>query len=187
MIPRSRLAAYVQRPVERSQRTPYPTAADVLYVGPNPDETRKSCASCYKFIATNACIEVAGDVQPEMVCGLNVFGTPQPAMPAVGRPDVRMTAEEAGLVMTPGGLGSSCDNCRFFTGDEAEPEIGICSAVGSADGEPPIVVDALGCCARWREFVPIEVKTPSLQPERLKLMAFGHAPAPDAIDIDADG
>lgn len=157
LIPRDRLAALLGPRTpdngDRPARVPYPPLSGVLYAGPNPDGTRKACSNCYKWIVTGQCVEVAGEINPTQVCGYHVFGKPQVSTPLM-RSDTElimpgMTAEEAGLIETPGGEGTSCELCRFFTPDGQDPMLGLCNAVGSVDGLPPVVVDAFGCCARW--------------------------------------
>ena len=151
ILPRDRLLALVNasKPTaddERPRRIPYPTPEQVLYDPPNPDGTRKRCGSCYKFVSSGACTEVAGVIAPGQVCGLFVWGTPQGIEPviAVAR---KVTQKAAGLIDTPDGLGTACEICRFVT-PQAD-DLGLCNAVGSADGLPPVVVDRLGCCCRW--------------------------------------
>lgn len=196
MIPRDRLKAFVgpREPApevdSRPKRTPYPSASDELYAAPNRDRTRKRCGGCYKFVVTGVCIEVAGEVRHEQVCGLHVFGVPQPTLTAVGVPDVKYTAVEAGLVQTPGGMGSSCDTCRFFEQDEKDHAIGLCHALGSTDGEPPVIVESLGCCARWQTKPPVDTSVdaidaqPSQDRQQREFVPFGNAPHPSAIDIE---
>lgn len=153
MIERDKLFALVAKPVdpdERPMRTPLPTFAEARYATRNPDSSRKTCASCYKYVLSPpSCVEVAGEIDARSWCAGHVFGTPQATQPAIGRPASRIPQGTARLLMTPAGTGVSCDRCRFFTPDEAGA-LGLCRALGSIDGEPPIVVDALGACARWQ-------------------------------------
>lgn len=166
LIPRDRLNAmlYAVGPPRdddggKPQRIPYPTAAQVLYAGPNPDGTRKSCGNCWKFVVAGRCLDVSGEINIGQVCGLHVFGKAQTselqAFTLVGdngTPVAKMLPAEAGLIDTPGGEGTSCDLCRFYTPDNEDS--GLCEAVGGADGLPPVIVDARGCCARW-ELSPV--------------------------------
>lgn len=155
MIPRDRLLALVNARTQapdpaRPVRVPYPRPAEALYASPNKDGTRKRCGNCYKFVGIGACIEVAGEIDAGQVCGLHLFGTPQPALPAVGVPAAKYSPVGAGLVDTPDSQGAACDRCRFFTPDLRDSTVGLCGALGSIDGEPPVIADALGCCARWQ-------------------------------------
>lgn len=153
MIPRDRIIALVQprQPDDaRPQRVPYPRPDQVLYAGPNPDGSRKMCGNCAMFINAGACTIVGGPIDPGQVCGYHVFGAMRMEMPDA-KPDdaaTKMAPAVAGLIDTPLGLGTSCDGCRFFDRDR-DPAVGLCAAVGAPDGMPPVVVDALGCCARW--------------------------------------
>lgn len=153
MIPPEKLAAFLgsRSPgVPSRPPVPLPSADGVLYSKPNPDGTRKSCGNCYKWVTIGACVEVAGDIEPSMVCGYHVFGKPQPVVLMVDELR-KMTGAEAGLIETPSGEGTSCDACRFYEPSERSHSEGLCEAVASSvDDNPPVVVDALGCCARWR-------------------------------------
>lgn len=133
---------------ERTSRIPYPTPTDVLYEPPTPDGALKRCGNCYKFVAGGSCVEVAGDIDPGQVCGLHVWGKPR----SIGvelDPPAKVAPERAGLVDTPYGDGAACRLCRFFSPDGRQPALGLCAALGSVDGLPPVVVDANGCCSRW--------------------------------------
>lgn len=130
------------------KRVPYPSAADVLYAGPNPDATRKQCGNCYKWLTQGACVEVAGDVAPTQVCGLHVFGKPQPAQLINDPPPKRLPAT-VNLTPTPHDAGASCDTCRFYEPLPADPG-GLCGALGAVDGLPPVIVEPRGRCARWQ-------------------------------------
>lgn len=152
-IPPEKLGAFLgpRADAPPPARIPYPPPAGVLYVGPNPDGSRKMCGNCWKWITTGGCMEVAGDIGAEMVCGLHTFGKPQPAV-LVMEPLRKMLGPDVGLIPTPASSGTSCDRCRFYVpeeNDSVSEEIGLCNALGAGDGLPPVLVDARGCCARW--------------------------------------
>lgn len=154
MIDRGKLGALAQvrgmpAPPLREERIPYPRADQVLYAGPNPDGSRKACGNCWKFVTNGACCEVLGEIEPTQVCSLHVFGKAQVMLP-IGVP-TRLSAAEAGLIDTPAGEGTCCALCRFYEADINGSEVGMCRALGAIDGLPPIVVEPLGCCARWEE------------------------------------
>lgn len=133
---------------ERPVRIPQPTAPEVGYAGPNPDGSRKRCGNCYKFIATGACVEVMGRIEPGMVCNFHLFGRPQDT-PPLRAPTPKSSAVDAGLISSPLGEGTSCNICRFYTPDSQQRDIGLCAAVADPLGLPPAAVEALGCCYRW--------------------------------------
>lgn len=159
-IPRDRLMAMINRgrsADDRPARIPFPRPNEVLYAPPNPDGKRKTCANCYKWVIAGRCLEVAGEIAPGQVCGYHVFGKSQVtdllAYTGAGDgplPVVKMTPEIAGLIDTPGGVGTSCNLCRFYSAPpDGEEDYGLCGAVGSTDGFPPVIIEPLGCCARW--------------------------------------
>lgn len=152
MIQPEKLRALIARPVENVRfRTPLPILTEVLYIGSNPDKSGKRCSNCYKWVITGRCIEVAGEIEPTMVCGYHVFGQAQASMP-LSEPERKLTAADAGLIETPNGEGVCCFTCRFFeVGNEVGE--GLCNAVASqVDTLPPVVVDSLGCCTRWEHY-----------------------------------
>lgn len=114
----------------------------VLYAGPNRDGARKACGNCRHASAdVTACAVVDAPISPAMVCGYHVeAGAKSP-------PDL------AGLEEAPGG--TSCDRCEYFRplfapGGDMRTESGACVAVANMGGEPPVLVSARGCCARWQ-------------------------------------
>lgn len=132
----------------REQRIPYPRADQALYASPNPDGSRKACRNCWKWVTTGNCLEVAGEIEGTQVCGLHVFGTPQPVVP-IGAPSLKPSPAEVGLIETPAGEGTCCALCRFFE-QENGTQWGLCKALGAdQDAMPPVVVEPLACCARW--------------------------------------
>lgn len=149
MIPRDRLRALLapHQVDERPTRVPYPTLAQLLYEQPAESGEGRRCGNCYKFIASGACVEVAGEIVAEQVCGLHVTGDPQASMPLLGIPQRKRDAAEVGLTEAREGI--SCSLCRFYTADEPSAALGICAAAGASDGMPPVSVDALGCCSRF--------------------------------------
>lgn len=151
VIPSERLKALLsirQPEDDRPRRIPYPTLAQLLYESPSDYSEGRRCGNCYKFIMSGYCVEVAGQIRAEQVCGLHAAGIPQTSVPAVGSPMKKRDAVLVGLVDASQD-GASCSACRFFTADEPSSEMGICAAAGAADGMPPVSVDALGACARW--------------------------------------
>ena len=115
----------------------------VLYAAPDRDGARKACGNCRHASAdVTACSVVDAPISPTMVCGYHVeAGTKSP-------PDL------AGLEAVPGG--TSCNRCRFFQDLFVSPPpakpiagVGACLAVAGPSGDPPVLVSARGCCARW--------------------------------------
>lgn len=151
-----------------------PSPSQVLYTGPNPDGTRKTCQRCCHWMASdNQCWLMDGDVvvPAEAICNYFIYGRPNPGGNGeqTRRPDmVPVVPEMAGFDHVAGG--TSCDRCRHFTpsggasvarvargakqalgGLYASP--GQCSAVEDPDTQADFAVDALGRCAHWQELV----------------------------------
>jgi hypothetical protein len=132
-----------------------PTPADVLYVEPNPDGTRKACGNCWKFVRTGACLEVLGPISPTQNCGYYVFGVSQDAELSVQV--FKCSPELAGLIQAPPG-GTCCGNCKAYQpGDYGSPTPtdkklaeGRCSMVQDGEGNDAVVRE-LGCCSRWTD------------------------------------
>ena len=124
-----------------------PALSEVVYAPPNPDGSRKSCASCFLYVQpTRQCaIHDPGlPVSPDAVCSYHVFGSPGDGLPRVNVEPVR--PEHSGLERVPGG--TSCDRCSHYSPLGATR--GSCAAVrGSDEGEEQAQVEALGCCSRW--------------------------------------
>lgn len=93
-------------------------------------------------------MEVAGEIAAEQVCGYHAFGKSQPTV-LVTEAQTKIRPIEAGLIDTPDGEGTSCDLCRFFEQDINDATLGLCNAIGGFDGLPPVIVEPMGCCARW--------------------------------------
>lgn len=126
---------------------PVPDKSEALYVGPNPDGSRKSCANCMMWSRDNRCTIHAADLKitGDMVCGYHVYGDPlDKRIDHLGLDAV--TPKESGLIVAPKG-GTSCDNCYFFTAAQH------CAAL---DGKPK--VHPKGCCSRWDGAGAKEVK-----------------------------
>jgi hypothetical protein len=142
-------------PVDSDRPVPFPRPDQVGYARPNPSGARKKCGNCYKFVEGGTCIEVAGKIDPGQVCGYHHPGVPFPAgaVPPAGLAR-RMSPRIAGLIWTPDGEGTSCNNCQWYgatqgMGDNAMDEIGACARVAGEHGTPPATVEALGCCMAW--------------------------------------
>jgi hypothetical protein len=121
--------------------------ADVLYVYPNPDGTRKNCRNCALWVeGQDQCFVHAPDVlvSGDMVCGYHVFGSPMTAPPARENIDY-VDPDLSGLMLVPNG--TSCDTCSFY--ERHGMTEGICGALKESDSEENPVVEALGCCTKW--------------------------------------
>jgi hypothetical protein len=119
-----------------------PTAAQALYVPPNPDGTGKSCSSCYLFDGTDRCGIHAELVGPGMVCGYHLYGIPGPD--ALRPRALAISPALSGLSAAPAG-GTSCSGCRHSVPDAAGA---TCDFVVGGDGAP-LRVERLACCAAW--------------------------------------
>lgn len=129
---------------------PRPELGDVLYVAPNPDNSRKMCENCFMWQAKRETCMIHDPgiiVLADMVCGYHVYGKPQ--TDGCVLQDVQFVEPEtSGLEQVSSG--TSCDNCEHYR-QHAQTE-GACRAVGdSEDSEADAMVKALGCCARWRQ------------------------------------
>lgn len=127
-----------------------PTPGDVLYVEPNPDRTRKTCANCFLWRSTNQTCAIHDPsvvVVADMICGYHVYGQPQEADLVLSSLQV-VSPSNSGLEHVAGG--TSCDNCKHYR--PSAQTSGHCVAVADPDDQDvDVLVDALGCCARWRE------------------------------------
>ena len=110
--------------------------SQVLYVPPNKDESRKTCANCMMLLKDIYRCSILGpdiEVTRHMVCGYYLNGEP---MTSKKHPPMRVIDPEyAGLIEFVGD-GTSCDNCKEFV----EPD--GCEIVRG-------FIDGLGCCAAW--------------------------------------
>ena len=135
---------------DEMEHVPRPTPGDVLYTAQNPDRTRKRCANCFLWKAkAQECVihDPTIIVAENMVCGYHVFGKPQ-EHDIVAESLDPVTPENSGLIVTEDGV--SCDSCSYFR--SLAQLSGLCIAVADPDtAESDFVVEALGCCARWRK------------------------------------
>lgn len=127
---------------------PLPQLAGVVYAHPNPDGSRKNCLNCFMWASSTQQCDIHAPyvrVSAESVCGYHVYGNPR----RVRTDDLGVDPVEpelSGLTLAPGG--TSCDTCTWFDRLAAG---GQCMALANEDtGQPPVPVEALGCCARWQ-------------------------------------
>ena len=134
-----------------------PRPADVLYVHPNPDGSRKRCGNCLLWCRTDQCTihDAQIEVTQSMVCGYHVYGQPTPQREERGQDPV--DPDISGLTIAPGD-GTSCDTCRWY---EARVAGGLCRAVVDPVSGESARVEALGCCARWE---PVRGNMPRERP-----------------------
>lgn len=128
---------------EDSSTPPLPSPAEVLYVGPRPDGSRRNCDDCFLWVRGNRCLIHGPDleVRASQICGYWVGGTPYRRWPEGQGKIEYVDSRTSGLVSAP--EGSACDNCvRFLPGEPAH-----CAAV-YVQGKPA-QVDPKGCCSRW--------------------------------------
>lgn len=120
-----------------------PTLLELLYVGPNPDGSRKKCGNCWKWAMDQRCLEVEGEIKEGQVCSLHIYGKPQDKMVDMGQ--ALLSRARAGLIETPEGEGTSCDNCKYYQAEES-----LCRRAREPDSpDPGTKVDPKGCCNGW--------------------------------------
>lgn len=145
----SKLKALVEAGAAAEENAPVQAALPepwgVVYTPPNPDASRKSCGNCMMWVETEQCAihDPELGILDDDVCGYHIYGEPMAEwMDHPGMQPVQ--PEHSGLETVEGG--TSCDNCRYYNGDEVE---GVCQAVAAPGSLEPAPVQSLGCCARW--------------------------------------
>ena len=140
---------------KKNLKGPLPKTWGVLYVGPNPDGSRKSCANCMMWASKDKQCEIHDYnimVTKDHTCGYYVHGKPHPKR--MHKPDgVHLSPvdpKHSGLAEVKGG--TSCDNCEYYR--KINDGKGTCIAVQVGVGESGAAgklatVEAKGCCARW--------------------------------------
>lgn len=127
---------------------PLPEPWGVLYVTPNDTRTPRICGNCIFWAKDdNRCLLHPPDVETVInaVCGYHVSGDPVDKWQHI--PGINFLEPKlSGLEVTKNG--TWCQNCRYY-----EPKTaltGLCHAMANhKTEEPPVKVQAEGCCARW--------------------------------------
>ncbi len=148
MLPVNQLQAFLGTSTDQRTVPPgdLPTPPEVVYVGPNPDSSRKKCENCVLYATAEETCYVLDSripISPTMVCSYHVYGEPMERF-EYRLPMLPLTPEQSGLINTE--EGTSCSNCAAY-----DPVRSMCMRVSNMQHTDYAVVEPLGCCARWSE------------------------------------
>lgn len=125
-----------------------PTKVECVYLGPNPDATKKACSNCVSWASKDEQCYFMSPSQPvygDMVCGYHIFGKPIDSF-AKRLPMLPLTPATAGLISTPNGEGTSCSICKAYDRSTSK-----CYALANDAKDDFADVEPGGCCGRWTE------------------------------------
>jgi hypothetical protein len=132
----------------QSDQAPLPKPDGALYRHPNPDGSRKSCASCIMWVSKeDRCVIHPKDlhIDSDQMCGYYVYG--QPLENWIDHAGIMpVTPDLSGLRMA--GPGVACASCKFYT--YRDENTGFCRGISDPKTrKPPVQVESRGWCARY--------------------------------------